>query len=76
MIYNSLGKLNPNLESAGAALGIGTFHLMKDVIIPQTKGTLLEIFSYFFVNSMMTISAGRFPGNKKYKAYRPYADRI
>jgi iron(III) transport system permease protein len=30
------------------------------VIIPQTKLTLLEMFSYFFVNSMITISAVSF----------------
>lgn len=64
MVYNSLGKLNPNLEAVGAALGIGNVHIIKDVIIPQVKGTLLEVFSYFFVNSMMTISAVAFLANR------------
>ncbi len=60
MMYNSLGKLNPNLEAVGATLGVGRLRLIKDVILPQTKATLLEMFAYFFVNSMMTISAVSF----------------
>jgi iron(III) transport system permease protein len=60
MAYNSLGKLNKNLENVGRTLGIGRFHIVKDVIIPQTGMTILEMMSYFFVNSMMTISAVSF----------------
>lgn len=60
MIYNSMAKLNPNLESVGQTLGIGRFRLIRDVVIPQTRSTLAEMFSYFFVNSMMTISAVAF----------------
>ena len=60
MIYNSIGKLNPNLEATAASLGINKFHLIKDVIFPQTKSTIIEMFSYFFVNCMMTISAVSF----------------
>jgi len=67
MMYNSLGKLDPNLEAAGAALGISRLRLLKDVILPQVGGTLLEMFAYFFVNSMMTISAVAFLANAKNK---------
>lgn len=67
MMYNSLGKLNPNLEAVGATLGVGRLRLIKDVILPQTKATLLEMFAYFFVNSMMTISAVAFLANAKTK---------
>lgn len=69
MIYNSLGKLNPNLEAVGATLGIKTFRLLRDVVIPQAKSTLLEMFSYFFVNSMMTISAVAFLATKNTKPF-------
>lgn len=65
MMYNSLGKLDPNLEAAGAALGISRLRLLKDVILPQVGGTLLEMFAYFFVNSMMTISAVAFLANAR-----------
>ncbi|MCL2126907.1 MAG: ABC transporter permease subunit [Treponema sp.] len=60
MAYNSLGKLNSNLEDVGRTLGVGRFRIIRDVIIPQSRLTILEMFSYFFVNSMMTISAVSF----------------
>ena len=60
MAYNSLGKLNINLEDVGRTLGVGRFRIIRDVLIPQTRLTILEMFSYFFVNSMMTISAVSF----------------
>jgi iron(III) transport system permease protein len=60
MAYNSLGKLNINLEDVGLTLGVGRFRIIRDVLVPQTKLTILEMVSYFFVNSMMTISAVSF----------------
>jgi iron(III) transport system permease protein len=60
MAYNSLGKLNGNLEDVGLTLGISRFFIIKDCLVPQTKLTIIEMFSYFFVNSMMTISAVSF----------------
>jgi iron(III) transport system permease protein len=60
MAYNSLGKLNANLEDVGLTLGISRFFIIRDVLIPQTKLTIMEMVSYFFVNSMMTISAVSF----------------
>lgn len=60
MMYNSMGKMNLNLESVGATLGVGRLRMLRDVFVPQSFPTLLEMFSYFFVNSMMTISAVAF----------------
>lgn len=60
MMYNTLRKLNPNLEAVGSTLGIGKLRIIKDVIIPKVSVTLSEMFTYFFVNSMMTISAVSF----------------
>lgn len=60
MMYNSLLKLNSNLEGVGHTLGISRGKMIRDVFIPQCLGTLLEMFSYFFVNCMMTISAVSF----------------
>lgn len=67
MIYNAFGKLNENLEEVGHVLGIKRARIIFDVIIPQSKYTFIEMFSYFFVNCMMTISAVSFlatPSNK------------
>ena len=60
MFYNSLGKLNKNLEAVGLTLGIGRIRMIKDVLLPQLISTVAESASYFFVNSMMTISAVAF----------------
>ncbi len=67
MIYNAFGKLNENLEEVGSVLGIRRLRIIFNVIIPQSKYTFIEMFSYFFVNCMMTISAVSFlstPTNK------------
>lgn len=60
MMYNSMNKLNPNLEPVGQTLGVGRFRIFLDVVLPQSRSTLIEMFTYFFVNSMMTISAVSF----------------
>lgn len=55
--YNAIKKINPNYEAVAQVLGIPIYRLVVDVIIPQVFLSLLEVFSYFFVNSMVTISA-------------------
>ncbi len=63
MIYNSFNIINKNLEDVGATMNISRPRIMLDVLVPQTKDTLMEMMSYFFVNSMMTISAVSFLTN-------------
>lgn len=60
MMYNSLSKINENLESVGETLGVSRGRMVLDIFLPRCAGTLLEMFSYFFVNCMMTISAVSF----------------
>lgn len=60
MAYNTFGKINENLEDVGATMGISKWGIIKDVLLPQSTGTILEMMSYFFVNCMMTISAVSF----------------
>ncbi|MDL2289759.1 ABC transporter permease subunit, partial [Clostridia bacterium OttesenSCG-928-F22] len=60
MMYNTFGKLNENLEAVGATLGVSRFRIVWDVLLPQAKATMIEMLAYFFVNSMMTISAVSF----------------
>ncbi len=67
MMYNAFGKMNENLEDVGGILGVSRIRMIWDVIVPQSKYTIIEMFSYFFVNCMMTISAVSFlatPDNK------------
>jgi iron(III) transport system permease protein len=63
MAYNTFGKINENLEDVGATMGISRLRIIKDVLIPQSWGTILEMMSYFYVNCMMTISAVSFLAN-------------
>ena len=67
MMYNALNKINRSLESVGEVLGINRYRLLRDVFVPMTRGTQIEMFVYFFVNSMMTISAVAFLANVETK---------
>ncbi len=60
MMHNTMEKLNPNLEDVGASLGVSRLHIVLDVVLPKVRLTVCEMFIYFFVNSMMTISAVSF----------------
>lgn len=57
MMYNTLSKMNASLEDVGLSLGIPKWRIIFNVILPKVIMTLLEMFVYFFVNTMMTISA-------------------
>ena len=63
MAYNTFSKLNENLESVGLIMGISRLSVVRDVILPQSKQTIVKMMSYFFINSMMTISAVSFLSN-------------
>ncbi len=60
MASHALGKLDHNFESIGTTLGIRRISIFRRVIVPNCISTILEMFSYFFVNSMITISAVSF----------------
>lgn len=65
LAYNSLMKFNENLEDIAQTLGIGHFKMLHSVYIPSTQETIIEMYGYMFVNSMMTISAVSFLANFK-----------
>lgn len=65
MAYNALQKVNSNYEAVAKTCNISVFRIIKDVIIPCTKKTIREMFAYFFVNSMVTISAVTFLFNTR-----------
>ena len=60
MAYNTLTKFNPNLEDVAGSLGIGRLRMLVSVYLPSTVTTVVEMYSYFFVNAMITISAVSF----------------
>ena len=60
LAYNSLSKFNPNLEDVAETLGISRMKILFAVYVPCTRATIVEMYSYFFVNAMITISAVSF----------------
>ena len=60
LAYNSLSKFNPNLEDVAKSLGISRMRILFSVYIPCTRATIVEMYSYYFVNGMITISAVSF----------------
>ena len=63
--YNSLSKFNDKLEDVAAVMGVSRWRMLLDVYVPCTMESMVEMFSYLFVNSMVTISAVSFLANFK-----------
>ena len=57
---NCLSKINSDYEVIGETLGVSKGKIITHVLIPNSISTLVEMFSYFFLNSMITISAVAF----------------
>lgn len=57
MIKNSLSKLNESFETTAKLLGDSYIKTIVRVVTPNIKSTLFEVISYYFINSMVTISA-------------------
>ncbi len=57
---NCLGKINSEYEVIGETLGISRGRILLRVLLPMSLPTLVEMFAYFFLNSMITISAVAF----------------
>ncbi|MGH4050208.1 MAG: ABC transporter permease subunit [Clostridium sp.] len=57
MAKNSLSKMNPAWEPTAELLGDTWIKTVVRVVIPSSISTIIEMFSYYFINSMVTISA-------------------
>ena len=57
MFQNSIQKINPSLEYASELMGDSWIQTVIRVITPNIKATFLEVFSYYFINGMVTVSA-------------------
>ena len=56
MAKNSLSKMNPTWETTGELLGDSWLKTIYRVILPNAASTVIEMFSYYFINAMVTIS--------------------
>ncbi len=60
MACNALEKMNKDYETVGDTIGVSKARVFFHVLLPNSKSTLVEMFSFFFVNAMITISAVAF----------------
>ena len=60
MAKNAFEKISKNYETVADTLGINHVSLFFKVMIPNTISTIVQMFSYLFINSMITISAVSF----------------
>lgn len=57
MATSALSKMNAGWETTGALMGDTWIKTVSRVIVPNSLPTLLQMFQYFFVSAMVTISA-------------------
>ena len=54
---NSLEKLNSSWETTALLMGDSWAKTIFRIVTPNMRSTILEVFSYYFVNAMVTVSA-------------------
>lgn len=54
---SSLEKMNKGWEATASLMGDSWLKTLCRVVVPNSLGTVLEMFSYYFINSMITISS-------------------
>ena len=57
MMKNSLSKMNASWETTAMLMGDNWMKTIARVVTLNALSTLLEVFSYYFVNAMVTVSA-------------------
>ena len=54
MMRNSLSKLNSSWETTASLMGDTWIKTIVRIVTPNMTSTILEVFSYYFVNAMVT----------------------
>ena len=57
MMKNSLSKMNAGWETTAMLMGDSWLKTILRVVTPNAAASLIETFSYYFINAMVTISA-------------------
>lgn len=57
MMKNALSKLNAGWETTAMLMGDSWIKTILRVVTPNAMSSLIEVFSYYFINSTVTISA-------------------
>ncbi|WP_242962833.1 ABC transporter permease subunit [Pseudoflavonifractor sp. An85] len=57
MMKNALSKMNAGWETTAMLMGDSWLKTILRVVTPNALSSLIEVFGYYFINSMVTISA-------------------
>lgn len=57
MMKDSLSKMNASWETTAKLMGDNWFKTIARIVTPNAAPTILQVFGYYFVNAMVTISA-------------------
>lgn len=57
MMKNALSKMNAGWETTAMLMGDSWLKTILRVVTPNALSSLIEVFSYYFINAMVTISA-------------------
>lgn len=57
MMKNTLSKMNASWETTAMLMGDSWLKTIIRIVTPNAYKTLLEVFGYYFVNAMVTVSA-------------------
>lgn len=57
MMKNSLSKMDLSWERTARLMGDSWIKTMVRIVTPNALSSLIEVFSYYFVNAMVTVSA-------------------
>lgn len=57
MLKGTLSKLNASWETTAMLCGDSWLKTVLRVVVPNTRSSIVEVFGYYFMNSMVTISA-------------------
>ncbi len=57
MMKSSLSKMNASWETTAMLMGDNWIKTIIRVVTPNAISTIMEVFSYYFINAMVTVSA-------------------
>lgn len=57
MMKETLSKMNASFETTAKLMGDSWFQTVIRVITPNARSSLIEVFSYYFINATVTVSA-------------------
>lgn len=57
MMKSSLSKMNASWETTAMLMGDNWIRTIIRIVTPNALSTIIEVFSYYFINAMVTVSA-------------------